>query len=555
MIKNSRYIMISVFFIFVFVLFLAFNPDSYQIKPEPLEELIREKNYVSPPLGENGISRDEIAVVTDDMDTEVKKNVLLTLSLLQHNYKVCDSIDKTGFVNTIIIATPIINNNDVEALKLFLENGGSVIFTILPDNLTEELMDLLGIVSYIPDYEVVGFDLYEGILLGGMFRVEELSLQCLKITLSGTCKVFANGHDSDRDKTALVIKREDENPLIWRTYHESGKLFVINASFMTDMSGMGVLTGVLSLAAGDFIYPVIGTKNIILDYFPYIGNEGDSIGGRTYHTFIRDIIWPDLVSISRNLNITFTCYTNGNFAKNKESRDIIQFLNNELYKTMKGEIGYSIKDELDFSVLENDMMFVREHFTPYALRSFKFQPSEDIKELTNLTDQTSILTSDWSSAFQWVNDQTVRLPIISSGFKSEYINFVFISAASTLGLVMHQIDMKPVFTGEAAWNYYSMEMSKYFDYLLQKFTFLKAAPVKSTAELVKDYLNLNMSIDSDEQSMNVSISGNTGEISFLLRTNKRIDIKKCINCSVMEIEDGAYLVKSSGTEFVIWFDI
>lgn len=564
MIKNSVYIVISVFFIVVLIMFLAFNPDSYNLDASSESDIILTKKAENT---ENPFASDlpETAVFTggnpSDDSESVVNNILATLSLMKCSYAVVDSLSNIGDFETVIITSSDIHSDDISALKGFLAKGGSVIFAVLPlpDVMTEEMLNLLEIYEYEPDYRIKGFDIYEELLLGDMVRLYETEFSCAKVALSGRCKVFANGHDPDRDTTAAVIDKKDNNPIIWRTYYEDGTIFAVNAPFMEDEVGIGVLSGILSLMGKDFIYPIIGTKTVILENFQYTADDSLRIYERSAYVFMRDIVWPALISAGQEAGIIYTCCPNGNFALSSDSYDAIKFLSDELYKT-KGEMGYtvyrgdvSVRREVS-DTLGEDIMFTEKYFPTHRFRSYFVQPDTDISALISSQDTAAVITDSRDGAFTWLTDTAVQLPVTSRMYDDEYENLKFISMMSAFGIVIHKVDMEAAFVRELEWTVFSKDLGDNFAYLFSKCRFLTSATAKESAEVVKNYLNLDMSVQRTDEGVSVSLVNYTGEVSFFLRTAKTVDISRNVNCTAEKIEDGVYLIKSSGANFSVSFE-
>lgn len=542
MIKNVHYITISAFFIFALFLFLIFNPDSHAVNMTEDSDIVITKSTDSK-LDKNA----EIAVIIrGDSDTPIIKNIKSTLSFLRLEYIMCDSVYNVGSVGIIIYATSDVTETDIEVLQEFLTQGGNVIFATMPYNMTEEMMSFFEITEYIPDYKVEGFDIYDQILLESMVRTNDIIMNCAKVSLTGRCKVYANGHEPNRNKSTWLINMEDENPLIWRTYYEIGAIYVMNAPFMEDIYGTGILTGLLSFIYDDFIYPIVGTKTVILNNFPFLLDERIIINNRTPYAFARDIIWPNLYSIARRMDITYTCFANGDFTLNTESYDAMNFFMSELYK-MRGEMGFNGDST---SVINNDMAFINKYFPGQAIKSFRTSNQTDI----NINGMTAVIEDSWDGAFEWVFDTAVKLPVISGKTSDEHTSFRFLSILSAMGIVIHEIDIAPVFTDDVAWNNYSIDIAKNLSYLFKKCEYLESANIKKAAESVKNYLNLDMAVSNTKKSLTVSLIRTVGESTFMLRTEKTIDVAACVNCTVFEIEKGIYIVKSSDPDFAIYFE-
>lgn len=554
LLKSIDYLMISVFFVLLLALFLFFNPDVYPSNALPDTDYVISRKSTGLER-QNANQNVEIAVIAgSDTVSRVADNISFTLDLLHQSYFMGRSVQEIGGAKITIMAAPNLKSADLPRLKEYLAGGGTVIFATMPDSPPEELAELLGVTSYSAGYRALGIDIYEGILLGGMFRAEEFPLNCAHVTLSGRCKAFAHGYaDPALLYAGSDVGDSDRTPLIWRTDQEGGAVYVINAPFLEDPAGSGLLTGVLSLAFEDLIYPIVGTKTVVLDHFPCIAGEDALINGRSAFVYARDAVWPDLLSIAKRLGITYTCYTDSGFLQGGEAVEAIGFLNNELRKRTRGEIGYWTGDRPELAVVESDMAFLRDRVPEHAVQSIRLPSDFGASELSLFGEVTAFVAPSWEGGCSWAGESAVKLPVISSGVGGDETRFAFTSAVSSLGLAVHSVDMEPLFTGERRWNDYAPEIGKFLTRLFQDKTYLEAAPVKDTAEALKDYLNMEMTVLRESDRLRVSTQYNALEMSFILRSPKSIDVKGCVNCSVQTIEDGVYRITSRGPDFSIQF--
>ena len=532
MLEISRYGVISLLLVLTLVVFLAFNPDSYDQALTGNEDIV--VRHDRPDADSN---RDyDVAVVADRADREdTVSNIVMALRLLKRTHRVCATVMEAGAPQTIVMAASHVSDEEVGRLKAYLAGGGSVIFAELPE-MTGQVMQLLEITSVLAQQYVWGFEVYEGVMLGGMLRADRVLYHCEGVQLSGRCKVFANGFN-------LGIE-QGMTPLLWRTFYQGGAIYAFNAPFLRDASGMGLLTGALAMAQRDFLYPIVGTRSLALNHFPYFGEESE-IGGRTPFVFTRDVVWPGMLSIARNTGLTLTCYASGGVGAFPGAYETWSFMIRELLK-IRGELGSMAGDP---EQLAQDVEFLRQHQPSYTLRSIRASAGESMQ----LFDATSVLLDTWGEAMEWLGDQTVSLPLTSEGIGSDFAHFRMVSAVSLMGYAAHQVDMAPVYRSLVSWNDYSFELGSYLTGTMAKLGFLRAVPVSLAAEEVKNYLNAAVDIEHREDAIVARMSGNAREMTFVLRTSRQVDFTRRENCEVSALEPGAYLINSPGPEFAVFF--
>ena len=532
MLDVSRYGIISLLLVLTLIVFLAFNPDSYDQALTGSEDIVIREDKP----GSEAFREIEVAVVAGSMASDdAVANTTLALTLLKRAYMTCASVTEAGEPQTIIMEASHVSDEEVKLLKSYLAGGGSVIFAELPE-MTAPVMDLLQITSKPEQQYVWGFEVYEGVLLGGMLRADRVLYHCEGVKLSGRCKVFANGFN-------VGVERE-MTPLIWRTFYEGGVIYALNAPFLRDPAGMGMLAGVLAMAQRDFLYPIVGTRSLALTNFPYFTDDAE-ISGRTPFVFTRDVVWPGLLSIARNTGLTLTCYASGGVGTKREAYDTWNFVIHEQLK-IRGELGSAAEDSEQLAL---DLAFLKEREPSYTLRSVKASGGLELP----LNDATSVMLDGWGGAMRWLNDQAVSLPLISDGIGGDFSYFRMVSAVSLMGYAAHQVDMAPVYRGDVSWNDYSYELAGYLTRTMAELGFLRAVPVAIAAEEVKNYLNAAVTIRRSEDAIFASLENNAREMNFILRTSRDIDFSGCENCAVAALEPGVYYVKSPGPEFEIRF--
>jgi hypothetical protein len=525
-------------------LFLAFNPDSYRLDLNNQDQGVvfkREREGQMPP---------KAAVFYDD--ETVYGNIAHTLGLMKipaisgGGLTVSGITDGYPSIDTIVMAKSYVSDEETAALRSFMDGGGDVIFAVLPNDMGSGLLDLLGIVRISYSERVVGFDVYKGIFVHEqLYRSERIGFDCARVILKGNCKVFGLGYDPYRDVEEDIEEADPDfnTPILWRTYYGKGALFVINAPFMQERSGMGILTGALTQVKGDFIYPVVDALNIVITSFPIMREQRHLVVGRSDLVFLQDIVWPGLIAISRNYNIPMTVMTNGGFEQSKDAVGIIDYFGSELHK-YQGELGYTFEDDHDFAM---DEAFLKELLPLFDVRSFI---ALDGAEYSEFSHKTGTMSPNINDAFTWVNDRALVMPVFEGDISTEQKNFELISLATTMGYVSVAADFRRLFDNEEDWSRKSVTISQNVNYLTGTFGGFGRRTVSQSAEKAKDYLNLDMTVEYLEHGINVAVSGNQNEVSFILRTHKKVDLRGGENCSVRKIGENVYMVTASGDFFI-----
>lgn len=556
--KFSRYLMASMLFIMVFIVMITFNAGVYSVDhdvnvPDVIylnRDTISRLNFYQQ-TSEH--TRYAVIVGGEYPKSQTAVNTVFLASILMQPYAVYNSAEEffregIYFADVLLIATPSISFAELLQIKNFLATGGRVVFAVMPERellLTREFQDMAGIVRLYENHIIEGFAIYGDLLLERTFRADEWEFDTARVFLTGRCKVFATGHDPHRDRDALVLDRRQENPLIWRTFYQGGAVYFINAPFMEYDGGIGILMGILADTHDVLLHPIIGSKAVLLEYFPYIPMEHRLIYNRTIFGFMRDIVWPNLISIALESGLVYTAFVNYGIAHN--SGETISFFRDQKARSIRGELGYTLPAEQNVSLADIAYLNTIHHTQIRTLRGDFQGIYENFPHMTSL-----VIPSGVAEAFEEITPRAITLPTISRGLFYEQESFNFMGVAEALGLVIHSIDMSVIFCeGDyyVPWNYRGIEIGRYFSYLFRRGHHIPFSTVAWTAEKTKDFFNTSFDIRRTEHGIDGFMEGNAREISFILRTRKTIVGYQ--NCQIEEIEENAFLVISSGPHFSI----
>ena len=280
------------------------------------------ENYSSPDNDVTVAQREEQAAVTAAKETEylligekngpVASTARNALDLMRLKHQTIDTLvdirAEYPSATTLLITTPLIDGiGDANWLLKANEDGIVILFCVMPDTRSKAFNTILpisGILSATEKMTQPGFDIFHGILLGGMFRTEELEVECQRVFLNGTCKVYASGYTKG-------LPNEENIPLMWRTYANGTPVFFVNNNWTAQPYGIGIITGLLCQVNDVAIYPIINSRVAIIENFPLLSSEYDHELQALYNRNTRELsttIWADLLSSTRSLNLYPTSY-------------------------------------------------------------------------------------------------------------------------------------------------------------------------------------------------------------------------------------------------------
>jgi hypothetical protein len=540
MLGLKDYLTVALSCILLCVIFMLFNPKAYSVSDD--DALTQTGGgaaaagaapviTLAPPQTPDG----EKAVAVIGGDGETLETVEHTLAMLHLNYERIDSFNGLGRHSLAIVCKN--EPGDIDALKSYLANGGNVIFAALPDNPDADLLELLGAERYEAGRSYESVTLHDGIFINGMYHAESYPMAAAYAELTGRCIVLARAFEQRINEADINWRAlgSDTTPAIWRTYYEGGALYAVNGPFIRYASGAGVLTGLISLSYGDFIYPVIGTKTVQLDYFPYLQTESNNLT-RSSMEYIRDVLWPSLLSIARSSDTALSCYSDAAFLESGEAGEILNYLRGELGRLKRSELGLIAGDA------EKGLAAFTQHLPQYTVRSLTGVPSYLPPGVTSVTG---------SRGFGQAGEQAVTLPVTNVSKGGGDADFERESALSAFGYILFGINAKQLFEETDGVTARLVEVAKQTTAAFNGTGFLEPAPVRNAAERTKDLANTRISAEANDSGIRVTMSGNSAELKFYLRTGREADVRRSANCVIEAVDDGVYLVTSAGPEFTV----
>lgn len=427
-------------------------------------------------------------------ETTVQTNIFETLKSMKVTYTEKKSIGKENLKeNPVLIfcVTNPVNAVDLDLLAEFIGDGGKAIFAAgIPENYTA---------SYL--YPIWGI-LEKGVLIASNeFHLFDNFMPYGEITFS------YDGYNASTTLrlspgTTIYVEDKNHNPIIYENLYEEGKVIVVNGTLLDNQDSMGILSASVSKLLGEIIYPVAGTKTFLLEDFPpsywldSVANE--RLYGRSGESFLRDILWPALLSYSSNYNIKYTgiMYENledgsPSYAQNTK---LTSYLAQELYK-YSGEIIYSKRESLVLSSITSGL-----------------QPEESsfIKYLTNL-----ILR----------------------------------------GQVFHNINFRQLLlarTEETGWEAVKEDFSKLVKNYFESTTWLTATTYSEAYEHQIAYEQLDMVTEYKDKNIQIYCSNFLSGQAFYLYSGRKV--KEVIGGDFYSLDNSYYFIQAKEAHFVIIYE-
>jgi hypothetical protein len=474
---------------------------------------------------------------------------------------------------------------DVAILQGYVDQGLTVVFCNLPkpqilaENL--ELEELLGITAvYETEKELVGVEIFDGFLLGGQqiyqAKTEEDELrQDMDLTVPWYLTLKANktfmiGLIPELKSQEGDVKNEYAPSLIWRTSgNGNGSVYVVNGSFLEDVTGIGILEAFAADLHDYELYPIVNAQNLSVVNYPTFASENSEEIQKRYsrdlRSLYRDVIWQSISSVmerdrSKTTMLLTPQYDYGD--DNEPLGDSLTYYA-KLFKEKRMEIGLSLQQTSGISLeekVERDLSFLDENLSGYDYRCVYLQePDADAMELLDsreeLADITTILT-DYDAErplLSYEGGRTIQ-QATNDAFSHTYTEDLRTrSLESALGYTSVLLNMDRVAYPQSDadnWEKLDEEFSSNYLTFWKDYTQFEKTTLSESDVRIRRFLNLDFSQSRSGDAITVELTNFEDEAFFILRTHGE-RVKDVDSGSYEELEEDAYLIRANSEKIVI----
>ncbi len=504
----------------------------------------------------------------------------------KRNIKVYSAMDEMLQLEEIPPEVVLIDSGYVDFSKetyLFFrwaKSGISTIFCNLPDvNVIAKngkIREVLGIKSVEAyNVELEGVKLFGGFLLGGdtIYAVEEeeqqkrqdLDLEIPWYVVFGGTKTYMVGMVDEE----LIKEEEHKNEylpaIIWRNSLENANVFAVNGDYMTDSTGLGILSAMMSELHSYEIYPVINAQNITVANFPGFAEENTETIMRLYSRdqsdLFRDIMWPSInATMMRNqLHETVFFMAQADYTDTIEPKeDEYVFYLKELNEH-KAEAGVSVNSRAKDINLKDKMVrdsaFYEKANNGYVFTAAFADDTESARELKRIIPQVDALHSiktviqryDAGTPIVSYLDKNVTLQnTTSNGVYYTFSQDLRMKSLQTaLAYSNTLLDMYPIAWPESpddVWEKMYDDYSRNIDTFWKKFHVFDNTNASESDIRVRRFLNLNYTDRIHDNVIELELEELADPVWFMLLTNGQ-EIEKIEGASYKKVEEDAYLLK------------
>ncbi|OXM86661.1 DUF2194 domain-containing protein [Paenibacillus rigui] len=538
----------------------------------------------------------------EDASDTLKNNIVQTVRYLKREVDEVKASDLKHVslenYDTVIIAERDLSDIGIlDKLMLYGEQGGHLFFATRPEvnDAMYQIYRKLGIVELGAYVTTTGVKLNTNILLQGKDK-----------SFSGNFISNSSTH-VQLDKTSTIHAISSEHvPLLWETGIGKGKVAVFNGTMLVDKASRGLIAGAIATSHEDYMYPIMNTKVAFIDDFPtpFYNVESQEIHkayNRTVPAFYRDIWWPDMLQTAKKYDLKYTGVLIKTYndkveppfddPKGTQQSSLIIY-GRELLKNA-GEIGLhgynhqsfansvKVTETLDYkpwtsisnmvAALQLVKSYMEQIFPSYEMHTY-VPPSnvlsdegrEAIKQVfPNMKIISSVYHEDFVAGIAYVQefgvakDGMIEMPRLSSGYgMSESDQWAMINAVSSIGAFSHFVHPDDVLdskrNGGRTWEEMYREYNDMMSKIKAMYPWLRSMTATESGIETMHYTQEKIRIDHTQDGIKGYVDGFTGDLYYLLRTDKKIKILK--DCSVEEVDKGVYVVRVKQNKFEIGLD-
>jgi hypothetical protein len=600
--KIGSSIYMIVIFIFIFGVFLEITQTDFILKTyknnASLNVIKKQSELIKiPEKTLADIEQEPFLIIYDPLVQEsiaIKDNFQQTLKYMKQKTEEATveaiPVNLDSYKMVILTFEDIDQISDINQIESYVDNGGKFFFAIRPDmdRAFYKLYRKLGIYEAGTFVDAKGIELTSNILINRKgLKVKDMLNSSIFISLDERSTIYAKAFSSDL-------------PLLWDVKYGKGKFMVFNGTMLSAKDSRGFVAGAISLLQEDFMYPILNMKIAYLDDFPAPVPQGynEKIFNELkldIPTFYRNVWWPFIQRQSAKYNLKYTgvvieTYNNKvttPFDSEHETENHLVTYGRELLK-MGGEIGVhgynhqslvttqSRVNHLDYRAWPNvenmvsALIQVRSHinqtFPGYTLATYvppsNIMDEDGVQALLNAIPTISNISSiyipdDEMKAFVQefeVKGNIIHLPRISSGHDfSPYSQWSISNGITSIGVFSHFIHPDDILDENRGSTYSWREMSEGLNHIFKDiykyYPWLISMTASEASQNLEQYSQIDIYIEDKYDKKIGYINNFGGEVSFILRTNKKIGQVK--GCNVEKIDDGIFHVRAKKEIFEI----
>lgn len=498
-----------------------------------------------------------------------KRNLLVYKTVSQyHRYN-------EKYPDAVLIDSDYVNiDSDIDTFSLLTDYGINLVFCTLPSysaiSENQRFEQLCGISPHRESVNASGLKLYSGFLFGGeaWYTKEndpDGKFQNMKLTMpwyntSNATKTYMSAVVESEDGSK--IDNEDQPAVIWRKSHDHAYVFCINGDYIKDISGIGILTAIMSESKDLDIYPVVDSQSVIVNNFPMFSFENDDAVEKYYFrntsSLLENVIWPDISNLAESTGARFTFmaapqinYSDNNLVSVREMDYFFRLfseISSEAGLTTTRDDATSIDEKLtaDAGIFSNYLSNYK--FTSIIAR--KDELENVLSSKNSLIDDVNTIVTDsqdygGTKLFSYVNDNVINVecPVTSDKYtySDDFRQRCFQTALAYTNIEFNMTGVCNPDDEKELWNEeIKLKSTALTSYMKNSKMFTKCS-ISQADKRIREFMAADYSYKQNSSYVSLDITGAQETARFIVRLRTG-EVENVSGAVCTKVEKGVYLI-------------
>ena len=498
-----------------------------------------------------------------------KRNLLVYKTVSQyHRYN-------EKYPDAVLIDSDYVNiDSDIDTFSLLTDYGINLVFCTLPSysaiSENQRFEQLCGISPHRESVNASGLKLYSGFLLGGeaWYTKEndpDGKFQNMKLTMpwyntSNATKTYMSAVVESEDGSK--IDNEDQPAVIWRKSHDHAYVFCINGDYIKDISGIGILTAIMSESKDLDIYPVVDSQSVIVNNFPMFSFENDDAVEKYYlrntSSLLENVIWPDISNLAESTGARFTFmaapqinYSDNNLVSVREMDYFFRLfseISSEAGLTTTRDDATSIDEKLtaDAGIFSNYLSNYK--FTSIIAR--KDELENVLSSKNSLIDDVNTIVTDsqdygGTKLFSYVNDNVINVecPVTSDKYtySDDFRQRCFQTALAYTNIEFNMTGVCNPDDEKELWNEEIKSKSTALTSYMKNSKMFTKCSISQADKHIREFMAADYSYKQNSSYVSLDITGAQDTARFIVRLRTG-EVENVSGAVCTKVEKGVYLI-------------
>lgn len=498
-----------------------------------------------------------------------KRNLLVYKTVSQyHRYN-------EKYPDAVLIDSDYVNiDSDIDTFSLLTDYGINLVFCTLPSysaiSENQRFEQLCGISPHRESVNASGLKLYSGFLFGGeaWYTKEndpDGKFQNMKLTMpwyntSNATKTYMSAVVESEDGSK--IDNEDQPAVIWRKSHDHAYVFCINGDYIKDISGIGILTAIMSESKDLDIYPVVDSQSVIVNNFPMFSFENDDAVEKYYlrntSSLLENVIWPDISNLAESTGARFTFmaapqinYSDNNLVSVREMDYFFRLfseISSEAGLTTTRDDATSIDEKLtaDAGIFSNYLSNYK--FTSIIAR--KDELENVLSSKNSLIDDVNTIVTDsqdygGTKLFSYVNDNVINVecPVTSDKYtySDDFRQRCFQTALAYTNIEFNMTGVCNPDDEKELWNEEIKSKSTALTSYMKNSKMFTKCSISRADKRIREFMAADYSYKQNSSYVSLDITGAQDTARFIVRLRTG-EVESVSGAVCTKVEKGVYLI-------------